>query len=68
MYYSMYGHVEKLAYEIKKGATFVEGVDTTLRQVWIIKQTFPFYNNGSSDSSWEGKGLGHRKQYISCIG
>ena len=31
MYYSMYGHVEKLAYEIKKGATFVEGVDTTLR-------------------------------------
>ncbi|XLT93435.1 hypothetical protein HN873_015097 [Arachis hypogaea] len=27
LYYSMYGHVEKLAQEIKKGAASVEGVD-----------------------------------------
>ncbi|KAH9326851.1 hypothetical protein KI387_007029, partial [Taxus chinensis] len=32
-YYSMYGHVEKLAEEIKKGADFVEGVEATLWQV-----------------------------------
>ena len=35
MYYSMYGHVEKLAEEIKKGADFVEGVEATLWQVWM---------------------------------
>ena len=43
-YYSMYGHVEKLAEEIKKGADSVEGVEATLWQVWILKWTFPFYN------------------------
>ncbi|KAE8676992.1 NAD(P)H dehydrogenase (quinone) [Hibiscus syriacus] len=32
-YYSMYGHVEKLAEEIKKGAASVEGVEATLWQV-----------------------------------
>ena len=29
-YYFMYGHVENLAEEIKKGAYFVEGVEDTL--------------------------------------
>ena len=43
-YYSMYRHVEKLAEEIKKGANYVEGVESTLWQVWILKWTFPFYN------------------------
>ena len=33
-YYSMYGHVEKLAEEIKKGAASVEGVEAQLYQVW----------------------------------
>lgn len=32
-YYSMYGHVGKLAHEIKKGAAFVEGVEAKLWQV-----------------------------------
>ncbi|XP_039040969.1 probable NAD(P)H dehydrogenase (quinone) FQR1-like 1 [Hibiscus syriacus] len=32
VYYSMYGHVEKLAEEIKKGAASVEGVEATLWQ------------------------------------
>lgn len=34
-YYSMYGHVEKLAQEIKKGAASVEGVEVKLWQVLI---------------------------------
>ncbi|KAK3199398.1 hypothetical protein Dsin_022813 [Dipteronia sinensis] len=33
VYYSMYGHVERLAEEIKKGAASVEGVEATLWQV-----------------------------------
>ncbi|CAL1397671.1 unnamed protein product [Linum trigynum] len=33
VYYSMYGHVEKLAEEIKKGASTVEGVEVKLFQV-----------------------------------
>ncbi|CAI9087684.1 OLC1v1021826C1 [Oldenlandia corymbosa var. corymbosa] len=33
VYYSTYGHVEKLAKEIKKGADTVEGVEATLWQV-----------------------------------
>ncbi|XP_073017262.1 NAD(P)H dehydrogenase (quinone) FQR1-like [Primulina eburnea] len=33
VYYSMYGHVEKLAREIKKGADTVEGVEAKLYQV-----------------------------------
>jgi len=33
VYYSMYGHVEKLAHEIKKGADSVEGVEAKLWQV-----------------------------------
>ncbi|OIT26513.1 putative nad(p)h dehydrogenase (quinone) fqr1-like 1 [Nicotiana attenuata] len=33
VYYSMYGHVEKLAQEIKKGAASVEGVEAKLWQV-----------------------------------
>ena len=32
-YYSTYGHVEKLAQEIKKGAESVEGVEVKLWQV-----------------------------------
>lgn len=32
-YYSMYGHVEKLAEEITKGAASVEGVEAKLWQV-----------------------------------
>ncbi|XP_061339405.1 NAD(P)H dehydrogenase (quinone) FQR1-like [Gastrolobium bilobum] len=33
VYYSMYGHVERLAEEIKKGADSVEGVESKLWQV-----------------------------------
>ena len=33
VYYSMYGHVEKLAEEIQKGASSVEGVEAKLWQV-----------------------------------
>ncbi|XP_051135795.1 NAD(P)H dehydrogenase (quinone) FQR1-like [Andrographis paniculata] len=33
VYYSTYGHVEKLAHEIKKGAESVEGVEAKLWQV-----------------------------------
>lgn len=33
VYYSTYGHVEKLAHEIKKGADSVEGVEAKLFQV-----------------------------------
>ncbi|MCD7456433.1 hypothetical protein HAX54_031737 [Datura stramonium] len=33
VYYSMYGHVEKLAQEIRKGAASVEGVEAKLWQV-----------------------------------
>ncbi|KAH9613356.1 hypothetical protein KSS87_006272 [Heliosperma pusillum] len=33
MYYSMYGHVQKLAEEIQKGAASVEGVEAKLWQV-----------------------------------
>lgn len=32
-YYSMYGHIETLAKEIKRGAESVEGVEVTLYQV-----------------------------------
>jgi len=32
----MYGHVEKLAQEIKKGAASVEGVEATLWQVNFV--------------------------------
>ncbi|KHN43828.1 hypothetical protein glysoja_044435, partial [Glycine soja] len=35
-YYSMYGHVEKLAEEIKKGAASVEGVEAKL---WLTSIT-----------------------------
>lgn len=35
-YYSMYGHVEKLAEEIKKGAASVEGVEAKLCQVGTV--------------------------------
>lgn len=38
VYYSMYGHVEKLAEEIKKGADSVEGVVATL---WQVPETLP---------------------------
>jgi len=38
VYYSMYGHVEKLAEEIKKGAASVEGVEATL---WQVPETLP---------------------------
>jgi multimeric flavodoxin WrbA len=31
----MYGHVEKLAQEIEKGASSVEGVEAKLFQVWV---------------------------------
>lgn len=31
----MYGHVDKLAHEIKKGAESVEGVEAKLWQVYI---------------------------------
>lgn len=34
-YYSTYGHVEKLAQEIKKGAASVEGVEAKLWQVCL---------------------------------
>lgn len=35
-YYSMYGHVAKLAEEIKKGASSVEGVEVKLWQVKML--------------------------------
>lgn len=35
-YYAMYGHDEKLAEEIKKGASSVEGVEVKLWQVCIL--------------------------------
>ncbi|KAL9267355.1 putative NAD(P)H dehydrogenase (quinone) FQR1-like 1 [Drosera capensis] len=38
VYYSMYGHVEKLAEEIKKGAASVEGVEVKL---WQVPETLP---------------------------
>ncbi|KAH7282625.1 hypothetical protein KP509_35G040600 [Ceratopteris richardii] len=38
VYYSMYGHVERLAQEIKKGADSVEGVEATL---WQVPETLP---------------------------
>lgn len=38
-YYSMYGHVEILAEEIKKGAASVEGVEA---QLWQVKALFPY--------------------------
>lgn len=40
-YYSMYGHVEKLAEEIKKGAASVEGVEAKLWQVTVSKFADP---------------------------
>jgi multimeric flavodoxin WrbA len=33
----MYGHVEKLAQEIEKGASSVEGVEVKLFQVWVCQ-------------------------------
>ncbi|XP_061368781.1 NAD(P)H dehydrogenase (quinone) FQR1-like isoform X1 [Gastrolobium bilobum] len=41
VYYSMYGHVEKLAQEILKGAASVEGVEAKLWQVCIIVSLVP---------------------------
>ncbi|XP_078437014.1 putative NAD(P)H dehydrogenase (quinone) FQR1-like 1 [Wolffia australiana] len=38
VYYSTYGHVEKLAEEIKKGAASVEGVEAKL---WQVPETLP---------------------------
>ncbi|CAN1165914.1 Probable NAD(P)H dehydrogenase (quinone) FQR1-like 1 [Linum perenne] len=38
VYYSMYGHVEKLAEEIKKGASTVDGVEVKL---WQVAETLP---------------------------
>ncbi|MED6139955.1 hypothetical protein PIB30_088648 [Stylosanthes scabra] len=38
VYYSLYGHVEKLAEEIKKGADSVDGVEATL---WQVPETLP---------------------------
>nr|VDD17557.1 unnamed protein product [Brassica rapa] len=38
VYYSMYGHVEKLAEEIRKGAASVEGVEAKL---WQVPETLP---------------------------
>ncbi|CAI0375562.1 unnamed protein product [Linum tenue] len=38
IYYSMYGHVEKLAEKIKEGAASVEGVEAKL---WQVPETLP---------------------------
>ncbi|XP_027157476.1 uncharacterized protein LOC113759046 [Coffea eugenioides] len=38
VYYSMYGHVEKLAEAIKKGASCVEGVEA---KMWQVAETLP---------------------------
>ncbi|KAL8162579.1 hypothetical protein V2J09_014068 [Rumex salicifolius] len=38
VYYSMYGHVDKLALEIKKGVESVEGVEAKL---WQVPETLP---------------------------
>lgn len=42
-YYSMYGHVEKLAEEIKKGAASVEGVEAKLWQVRKCMHCYMMY-------------------------
>ncbi|KAM0912042.1 hypothetical protein ACQ4PT_013061 [Festuca glaucescens] len=38
VYYSMYGHVGKLADEIKKGASSIEGVEA---KIWQVPETLP---------------------------
>lgn len=38
VYYSTYGHVEKLAHQIKEGAASVEGVEAKL---WQVPETLP---------------------------
>ncbi|CAM6127599.1 unnamed protein product [Calypogeia fissa] len=38
IYYSMYGHVKKLAHEVLKGANSVEGVEASL---WQVPETLP---------------------------
>ena len=39
----MYGHVEKLAEEIKKGVASVEGVEPKLWQVYVYTQIMPHF-------------------------
>ncbi|KAJ4978406.1 hypothetical protein NE237_009186 [Protea cynaroides] len=39
-YYSMYGHVEKLAEEIKKGASSVDGVEAKLHLWMVLKSNY----------------------------
>lgn len=46
-YYSMYGHVEKLAEEIKKGAASVEGVEAKL---WQVRKCIQHHLVGSCTS------------------
>jgi len=41
----MYGHVEKLAEEIKKGATSVEGVEAKLWQVCVCTQIMTYFTS-----------------------
>ncbi|GAB4859963.1 hypothetical protein Ancab_011442 [Ancistrocladus abbreviatus] len=38
VYYSLYGHVEKMAREIQRGANSVQGVEATL---WQVPETLP---------------------------
>lgn len=40
----MYGHVEKLAEEIKKGAASVEGVEA---QLWQVETLFPHFDSNA---------------------
>lgn len=40
----MYGHVQRLAEEIQKGAASVEGVDAKLWQVNISLFSFPLFD------------------------
>jgi multimeric flavodoxin WrbA len=42
-YYSMYGHVAKLAEEIQKGASSIEGVEAKLWQVSFLSLFHPVY-------------------------
>jgi len=44
----MYGHVEKLAQEIKKGAASVEGVEAKLWQVSLILLDYAYYCNSAN--------------------
>lgn len=42
-YYSMYGHIEKLARAMEEGAKSVEGVEVHLFQVSVLQSSQPIF-------------------------